>query len=110
MENQLDEFYNPNPQIKFKMPKITMNHILIIWGLITAVLVGTIIYNFWWKNFEQQIYQKGIEKGRSEINSLLIQQIQQFGAIKVNFPIDSNGDGQISENEIKPIILKPITE
>ena len=103
----MEQPFDTPQKIGIKMPKIMKKQLLIFWGIITITLIGFIGYQFGWLKIKADIYQKGIEAGKLEINNLIIQNLIQFGQIRINIPVDVNGDGQIGNDEIRTIILIP---
>ena len=94
MENNFEK------QEGMKIPKITKKHLIIGWIMLTVVLVGVIAWQFGWKKIEAGIYQKGFQEGQAQINTMIMQQLQQFGGLQINIP-----DG---EGKVKTIFLVPL--
>ena len=96
-----------NPKTKINYRKL----LLITWGAVTFLMFVFLIYQFGWLKLRDGIYQEGLavgrEQGKAEINNVIIQNLQQFGMLKVNMPVDINQNGQIENDEIRTIILIP---
>ena len=68
-------------------------------SLITIILAGVVIYNFGYLKMKNDAYQKGLEAGRLEVRTAVLQELQQLW----------NAGQQISiQSGEKTILFQPI--
>lgn len=101
MEQQIENkeglsWEKESPIFGFKPSK---KHLLIIWGIITLLMIGFLVYQFGWKKVENKIYQKGYQAGLNQGTSNVWQglsvQYQMFGRLELPAKNPDGTDGMI---------------
>lgn len=93
--------------MKWEIPQTDKTFYKTLFLTTLAFLLILIIYQYGWIKLENSIFQKGVNQGIVQVNQQILQSLQQAGTLTFNIPVDKNGDGTITQDEITSIILIP---
>ena len=96
-----------NEKLKETAQKIT-SFLKKRWLIILFIaMLGFNVWIFGWKKVEANIYQRGVEAGKTQINNAIIQQLFTAGKLQFILPANSQGQYDLNGTSTKPIILIP---
>ena len=90
-------------EIKIKLLRIGI-------AIFVLIVIGVGLYAFVIENMIERTFQRGIETGKQELNSAIINNLFQFGGIQVNIPINDEGLPDLQGQNVGTVILVPLQQ
>lgn len=79
-------------------------------AIFVLALIGATLYAFVVQKIVDDIFQRGVEAGKQELNTAIINNLFQFGGLQINIPVNDQGQPDLSGQNIGTVILTPLQQ